>query len=123
MKKLISTLLLLPAFALATEWHFNTSGIARFKAKEAAIDAFSSIAMIDYVTYVSTGRYSVHISAPLNTGELYQPVFTAPAGFNTHIDSQGESGFQISLTDANGSYVDCEELMTVSFNRLTEGSE
>lgn len=107
------------------EYHNNTCGIARFRAKVGVgeIGDLSMCGMIDEVNYLGVGRYSVHLVAPLNTGELYQPNFTAPVGFLTGSESQNESSFEVGLTDLSGNRVDCDEFMTVSFNRLTEAIE
>lgn len=107
------------------EYHNNTCGIARFKTKpqDGFVSDLSMIGMIDEVNYLGVGLYSVHLSAPLNAGELYQPQFTAPAGFLTGVESQNESSFQVGLKDLSGDWTDCAELMTVSFNRLTEAIE
>lgn len=107
------------------EYHNNTCGIAMFRAKpqDGFISDLAMVGMINEVNYLGVGLYSVHINAPLNTGELYQPNFTAPAGFLTGIESQNESSFQVGLKDLSGNWVDCPELMTVSFNLLTEAIE
>lgn len=107
-----------------SEYHNNTCGIATFKAKpqDEAVSDLSVSGMIEEIVRTGLGVFTVNLTAPLPNA-LYQPVFTAPPGFATGIIYQNESSFVIGLKDSNGDWIDCAELMTVSFNRLTEAIE